>query len=167
MHSMPDFCGSWRGIKTRVERQTTTSVHVRVRHPWETCSFTLFSASVSTLNRHQIFTYFVQRRSFLSLCYHFNLKQAFKVNNLVPMTKHQGRCQMVACPLPSQQSRMLMQKRPLFLLMVIKEDFVVFLLCYISSRTKGLDVHVNWYTMANEVPVFIFFLNAQKNEISK
>ena len=83
------------------------------------------------------------------------------------MTKHQGRCQMVACPLPSQQSRMLMQKRPLFPLMVIKEDFVVFLLCYISSRTKGLDVHVNWYTMANEVPVLIFVLNAQKNEISK
>ena len=82
MHSMPDFCGSWRGIKTRVERQTTTSSHVRVRHPWETCSFTSFSASVSTLNQ-QIFTYFVQRRSFLSSRYHFNLKQAFKVNNLL------------------------------------------------------------------------------------
>ena len=26
-----------------------------------------------------------------------------------------------------------------------------FLLCYISSRTERLDVHVNWYTMANEV----------------
>ena len=37
-----------------------------------------------------------------------------------------------------------------------------FLLCYISSRTEGLDVHVNWYTMANEVPEFIFVLNAQK-----
>ena len=83
------------------------------------------------------------------------------------MTKHHGRCQMVACPLSSQQSRMLMQKRPLFPLMVIKEDFVLFLLCYISSRTEGLDVHVNWYTMANEVPVFIFVLNAPKNEISK
>ena len=113
MHSMPDFCGSWRGIKTRVERQTTTSSQVRVRHPWETCSFTSFSASVSTLNQ-QIFTYFVQRRSFLSSCYHFNLKQAFKVNNLVPMTMHHGRCQLVACPLSSQRSRMLMQKRPLF-----------------------------------------------------
>ena len=112
MHSMPDFCGSWRAIKTRVERQTTTSSHVRVRHPWETCSFTLFSASVSFLN-HQIFTYFVQRRSFLSPCYHFNLKQAFKVNNLVPKTMHHGRCQLVACPLSSQRSRKLMQKRPL------------------------------------------------------
>ena len=124
MHSMPDFCGSWRGIKTRVERQTT-SCPVRVRHPWETCSFTLFIASVSTLNRHQIFTYFVQRRSFLSPCYHFNLKQAFKVNNLVPMTKQHGRCQMVACPLSSQQSRMLMQKRPLLWLPVVQPRKVV------------------------------------------
>ena len=56
-----------------------------------TCSFTSFSASVSTLNQ-QIFTYFVQRRSFLSSCYHFNLKQAFKENNLVPMTMQHGRC---------------------------------------------------------------------------
>ena len=40
----------------------------------------------------QIFTYFVQRRSFLSSCYHLNLKQAFKVKNLVPMTIHHGGC---------------------------------------------------------------------------
>ena len=91
MHSMPNFCGSWRGIETRVERQTTTSSHVFVRHPWETCSFTLFSESVFTLN-HQTFTYFVQRRSFLSSCYHFNLKQDFKVSNLVPMTMQHGCC---------------------------------------------------------------------------
>ena len=129
MHSMPDFCGSWRGIKTRVERQTTTSSHVRVRHPWETCSFTPFSASVSSLNQ-QIFTYFVQR-SFLSSCYHFNLKQAFKVNNLVPMTMHHGRCQLVACPLSSQRSRMLMQKRPLLKLTI--------------SRRKLKPVHVYPY----------------------
>ena len=77
-------------IKTRVERQTITNSHVCVRHPWETCSFVSFSESVSTLN-HQIFTYFVQRRPFLSSCYHFNLKQAFKVNNLAPMTMHHGR----------------------------------------------------------------------------
>ena len=37
-------------------------------------------------------SYFVQRRSFLSSCYHFNLKQAFKENNLVPMTMQHGRC---------------------------------------------------------------------------
>ena len=78
-------------MKTRVELQTTTSSHVRVRHPLGTCSFTSFSASVSTLNQ-QIFTYFVQRRSFLRSCYHFNIKQAFKVNNLVPMTMQHGRC---------------------------------------------------------------------------
>ena len=84
------LCGSWRGIKTRVERQTTTSSHVRVRHPWETCSFTSFRASISSLN-HRIFTYFVQQKSFLSSCYHLNLKHAFKVKNLVPMTMRHGR----------------------------------------------------------------------------
>ena len=56
--------------------QTITNSHIRIRHPWETCSFTSFIASVSTLN-YQIFTYFVQRRFFLSSCYHFNLKKAF------------------------------------------------------------------------------------------
>ena len=86
MHSMPNFA-----VLKGESRQTTTSSHVRVRHPWETCSFTSFSASVSTLNQ-QIFTYFVQRRSFLSSYYHFNLKQAFKVNNSVPMTMQHGRC---------------------------------------------------------------------------
>ena len=85
------LCSSWRGIKTRVERQTTTNSHVRVRHRWKTCSFNSFRASVSNLNHH-IFSNFLQRRSFLSSCYHLNLNQAFKVKNLVPMTMHHGRC---------------------------------------------------------------------------
>ena len=110
MHFMPDFCGSWRGIKNRVERQTTTSSHFRVRRPWETCSFSSFSASVSALN-HQIFTYFVQQRSFLSFCYYLNLKQAFKVKNLVPMTMHQGRCHWWRA-LYQVFVHMLMQKDP-------------------------------------------------------
>ena len=122
MHSMPNFCGSWRGIKTRVERQTTISSHVLLRRPWETYSFSSFSESVSTLN-HQIFTYFVQRRSFLSSCYHFHLEQAFKVNNLVPMTMHCGRCQLVACPLSSQRTRMSMQKRLLLGYPRMRTDF--------------------------------------------
>ena len=78
------------------------------------CSFTSFSASVSTSN-HQIFTYLVQRRPFLSSCYHFNLKQAFKVNNLAPTTSYAPQSlSLVVCYLSSQRSRMLMQKRPLF-----------------------------------------------------
>ena len=76
----------------------------------ETCSFTLFSASVSTLNQ-QIFTYFVQR-SFLGSCYHLNLKQAFKVKNLVPTTMHYGRCHW-SCALYQVLVRMLMQQRSL------------------------------------------------------
>ena len=39
-----------------------------------------------------MFTYLVQRRSFLYSCYHFNVKEAFKVNNLAPTIMHHGRC---------------------------------------------------------------------------
>ena len=105
--------GPWRGIKTWVKRQTTTSTHVRVRHPWETCSFTSLSASVSSLN-HQIFTYFVQQRSFLSSCYHLNLKQAFKVKNLVPIYDYAARSLSLVVSSFNYHVlvRMLMQKRP-------------------------------------------------------
>ena len=99
-------------MKIRVERQTTTSSHVRVRHARETYSFNSFNASVSTSNHH-IFTHFVQRRSFLSSCYHLNLKQAFKVKNLVPMTMHHSRCHWSRA-LYQVLMRMLMPKKPLF-----------------------------------------------------
>ena len=62
---------------------------------------------------HQIFTSFRQRRSFLSSCYHLNLKQTFKVKNLVPMTMHHGRCDW-SHALYQVLVHMLMQKRPLF-----------------------------------------------------
>ena len=77
----------------------------------ETCSFTSFSASVSTLNQ-QIFTYFEQRGSFLSSCYHLNLKQAFKVKNLVPTTMHYSCCHLLRA-LYQVLVRMLMQQRSL------------------------------------------------------
>ena len=90
MHAMPNY-----EVLERESRHESNAKQQQaamfVSNPKETCSFTSFKASVSNLN-HQIFTYFVYRRSFLSSCYHFNLKQAFKVNNLVPMTKHHGRC---------------------------------------------------------------------------
>ena len=51
------------------------------------------SAHQSPLSgNHQIFTSFGHRRSFLSSCCHLNLKHAFKVKNLVPMTMHHCRC---------------------------------------------------------------------------
>ena len=70
------------------------------------------SCQTSTLN-HQILTYFVQQRSFLSSCYHLNRKQTFKVKNLVPMTMHHGCCDW-SHALYQVLVRMLMQKRPLF-----------------------------------------------------
>ena len=60
---------------------------------------------------HQTYTSFGQRRSFLSSCYHLNLKQAFKVKNLVPMTMHHCHCHW-SCALYQVLLRMLMQKRP-------------------------------------------------------
>ena len=113
---MPNFAVLEGESRHDSSAETTTSNHVRVRHPWETCSFTSFSESVSALN-NQIFTYFVQRRSFLSSCYHFNLKQAFEWQteefgsyDYVPRS-----LSLVACSLSSQRSRMLMQKRPLLI----------------------------------------------------
>ena len=64
---------------------------------------------ISTFN-HQMFTYFVQRRSFLSSRYHLNLKQAFKVKNLVPMTMHYGSCHWSRA-LYHVLVRMLMQRK--------------------------------------------------------
>ena len=63
---------------------------------------------------HRIFTSFGQRRSFLSSCYHLNLKQAFKVKNLVPMTMHHCRCHWPRA-LYQVSMRMLMQKRPVLI----------------------------------------------------
>ena len=62
---------------------------------------------------HQIYTYFVQRRSFLSSCYHLNLKQAFKVKNLVPMTMHHARSHWSRA-LYQVASALAHAKRPLF-----------------------------------------------------
>ena len=61
---------------------------------------------------HQIFTSFEQRRSFPSYCCHLNVKQAFKVKDLVPMTMHHCRCHW-SRPLYQVFVRTLMQKRPL------------------------------------------------------
>ena len=71
------------------------------------------SAHQSPLSgNHQIFTSFGHRRSFLSSCCHLNLKQAFKVKNLVPMTMHHCRCHWSRV-LYQVLVRTLMQKRPL------------------------------------------------------
>ena len=71
------------------------------------------SAHQSPLSvNHKIFTSFGQRRSFLSSCCHLNLKQAFKVKNLVPMTMHHCRCHWSRA-LYQVFVRTLMQIRPL------------------------------------------------------
>ena len=88
MHSIPNFAVLEHTSRAPNNNKQPCSCQTSLRN----LLFHLVQrASVSTLN-HQIFTYFVQRRSFLSSCYHFNLKEAFKVNNLAPMTMHHGRC---------------------------------------------------------------------------
>ena len=91
MHSMPNFAvleGESRHESSTKQQQAAIFVSDILE---KTYSFNSFSASVFILNHH-IFTYVVQRRSFLSSCYHLNRKQAFKVKNLVPITMHHGRC---------------------------------------------------------------------------
>ena len=116
MHSMPNFAVLEGESRHEVERQTTTSSHVRARCSCQTSLGNLLFHLVKRISLHfksPDLYLFVQQRSFLSSCYHFSLKQAFKVNNLVPMTMHHGRCHW-SCSWSSQRSRMLMQKRPVF-----------------------------------------------------
>ena len=94
MHSLPNFA-VLEGESDILEKR---SLSPRLAHQ--------FPLSAN----HQIFTSFGQRRSFLSSCYHLNLKQAFKVKNLVPMTMHHCHCNW-SCALYQALVRMLMQKR--------------------------------------------------------
>ena len=83
MHSMPNFAvlkGESRHESSAKQQQAAMFV-----------SDILEKLALSPRSAHQS-TYFVQRRSFLSFCYHLNLKQTFKVKNLTPMTMHPGPC---------------------------------------------------------------------------
>ena len=85
-------CGSSRGIKTRVERQTTTS-----SHSCQTSLRKLLFHLVQRIRLHfkspDLYLFCTTNwRSPVRSCYHLNLKQAFKVKNLVPMTIHHGGC---------------------------------------------------------------------------
>ena len=87
MHSLPNFVfleGESRH-ESSAKQQQLAIIDKRSPSPR--------SAHQSPLSvNHQIFTSFGQRRSFQSSCYHLNVKQAFKVKNLVPMTMHHCRC---------------------------------------------------------------------------
>ena len=80
MHCLPNFA-VLEG-KSRHKHQTTTISHVRVRHPWETFSFTSFNSSVSTSCKSPDLHFFWTTKIFPKFL--LNLKQAFKVKNLVP-----------------------------------------------------------------------------------
>ena len=86
MHSMPNFAvleGESRHESSAKQQQAAMFV-----------SDILEKLAISPRSAHQslLILYAIQRRSFLSFCYHLNLKQTFKVKNLTPMTMHPGRC---------------------------------------------------------------------------
>ena len=107
MHSLPNFL---EGESSRAPNNTKSMF---VSDILEKLSLSPRSAHQSPLSgNHQIFTSFGHRRSFLSSCCHLNLKHAFKVKNLVPMTMHHCRCHW-SRDLYQVLVRMLMPKRPL------------------------------------------------------
>ena len=112
MHSLPNFAvleGVLRHKSSAKQQQSA----MLVSDILEKLSLLPRSAHQSPLSvNHQIFTSFEQRRSFPSYCCHLNVKQAFKVKNLVPMTMHHCRCNW-SRPLYQVFVRTLMQKRPL------------------------------------------------------
>ena len=114
MHSLPKFAvleGESRHKSSAKQQQSAMFV-------WdilEKLSLSPRSTHQSPLSvNHQIFPSFGQWRFFLSSCYHLNLKEAFKVENLVPMIMHHCRCHW-PCALYQVSMRMLMRKRPLLI----------------------------------------------------
>ena len=109
MHSLPKFVvldGESRHKSSAKQQQSAMFVSDIL----EKLSLSPRSTHQSPLSvNHQIFTSFGQRRSFLSSCYNLNLKQAFKVKKLVPMTMHHCRCHWPRA-LYQVWMRMLMQK---------------------------------------------------------
>ena len=112
MHSLPNFAvleGVLRHKSSAKQQQSA----MLVSDILEKLFLLPRSAHQSPLSvNHQIFTSFEQRRSFPSYCCHLNVKQAFKVKNLVPMTMHHCRCHWSRV-LYQVLVRTLMQKRPL------------------------------------------------------
>ena len=91
---------------------------------------------------HQIFTSFGQWRSFLSSCYHLNLKQAFKAKNLVPMTMHDCRCHWPRA-LYQVSMRMLIQKKDhccLFITLSHTVEFLWFSSVVVDKFTASIEV---------------------------
>ena len=113
MHSLPNFAvleGESRHKSSAKQQQSAMFVSDIL----EKLSLSPRSTHQSPLSvNHQIFPSFGQRQSFLSSCCHLNLKQAFKVKNLVPMTMHHAHCHWSRA-LYQVASALAPAKRPLF-----------------------------------------------------
>ena len=76
MHCLPNFA-VLEG-KSRHKHQTTTISHVRVRHPWETFSFTSFNSSVSTFCKSADLHFFWTTKVFPKFLLPFESKASFQ-----------------------------------------------------------------------------------------
>ena len=112
MHSLPKFAvlEVESRHKSSAKQQQSAMFVSDIREKLSLSPRSTYQSPLSV--NHQIFTSFGQRRSFLSSCYHLNLKQTFKVKNLVLMAMHHCRCHWPRA-LYQVSMRMLMQKRPL------------------------------------------------------
>ena len=137
MHSFPNFAvleGESRH-KSSIKQQQSAMF---VSDILEELSLSPRSAHQSPLSvNHQIFSSFGQRRSFLSSCYHLNLKQAYKVKNLVPMTMHHCHCHW-SCALYQVLVRLLMQKDRCWLFTTL--SFLWFSSVVVDKFTASFEV---------------------------
>ena len=121
MHSLPKFAVLEGESRHQANQETKSSAKQQqtamfVSDILEKLSLSPRSTHQSPLSvNHQIFTSFGQQRSFLSTYYHLNLKPAFQVKNLVPLTMHHCRCHWPSALYQVSMMCTLMQKRPLLI----------------------------------------------------
>ena len=100
-------------MKTRVERQTTTSSHVGVRHPWETVLLFHLVQHISLHFKLTDLYSFCTTKVFPKFLLPFQSQASFQSEQFGSYDFAALSLSLVACSLTSQRSRMLMQKRPL------------------------------------------------------
>ena len=154
MHSLPKFPvleGESRHKSSSKQQQSA----MFVLDILEKLSLSPRSTDQSPLSvNHQIFTSFRQQRSFISSCYHLNLRQAFKVKNLVPMTMHHCRCHWPRASLSSLNAHAHVKDRCwLFVTLSHIVEFLWFSSVVVDKFTASFEVlsglkkwFGSWYT---------------------
>ena len=103
------------GIKTRLERQTTTSSHVRARHPWETCMLFHLVQRISLHFKSPDLYLFCTTKVFLKFLLPVQSQASFQSEEFGSYDYAPQSLSLVACSLSSQRSHILVQKRLLLI----------------------------------------------------